>query len=181
MVYTPTKTAKAEAAVKRNFLQLASNAAIPKLSWMALLQSDHLNVTTELEVYLALSAWLKGQTQKVSEQEQLAMLELVRFALLPQAFVDSTVLHSPELRNMRGREILISQFKEAYFGNKPSQRQVTAEFAREQGLPCSRVAEYLPHEGQRLFQLCQVSLKKRGGKVCKVSLLAALGLFQCLF
>jgi hypothetical protein len=159
--HLPRLTAKAEAAVKRNFLQLASNAAIPKLSWMALLQSDHLNVTTELEVYLALSAWLKGQRQKLSEQEQLSMLELVRFALLPQAFVDSTVLHSPELRSMRGREILISQFKEAYFGNKPSQRQVTAEFAREQGLPCSRVAEYLPHEGQRLFQLCQVSLKKK--------------------
>jgi hypothetical protein len=162
--HLPRLTAKAEAAVKHNFLQLASNPAIPKRSWMALLQSDHLNVTTELEVYQALSAWLKGQTKKVSEQEQLAMLELVRFALLPQAFVDNTVMQSPELSNMRGREILISQFKEAYFGNKPSQRQVTAEFAREQGLPCSRVAEYLSQEGQRLFQLCQVSFKKNRKK-----------------
>jgi hypothetical protein len=60
----------------------------------------------------------------------------------------------PDLATLQGRDMLCTQFSKAVYDAKPCDRFVTAEFAHDEGLPCTRVSESVA-ERKKLFQLCQ--------------------------
>ena len=62
---------------------------------MLALQNDHLNVNSKQEVFETLTTWLQGQAEPLSEDEQQKMFGYVRFTLLSQDFIDSTVITKP--------------------------------------------------------------------------------------
>ena len=113
---------KGEDVAKEAFVAVASDPAVPASSMLALLQSNTLNVNSEQEVFETLSTWLKGQAEPLGEEEQLKMFGLVRFALLPQDFIDSTVMAEPAFSTPRACKLWLTQLKDLFGGEKPQQR-----------------------------------------------------------
>jgi len=121
--HLPQLKNKAEAVAHEAFVAVASNPAVSASIMLALLQSDHLNVNSEQEVFETLVTWIKGQAQPLGEEEQMEMFGLVRFALLSKDFVDLTVMAEPACSTPRACKLLLAQFKDAFFGDaKPQQR-----------------------------------------------------------
>jgi len=118
----PALASRAEALAKEHFAAVASDPALPAPSLLALLAADDLEVKSEQEVFEAVVAWLKGQAEPVSEEEQLKMFALVRFPLMSQDFVKTVGEREPVLSTQRGCELRLSQFQGAFFGDKPAPR-----------------------------------------------------------
>jgi len=119
--HVPQLTLRAEAMARDAFVDVALNPAFPASSMVALLQSDHLKVESEEQVFGTLSTWLKGQAEPLGEEQQLHMIGLVRFTLLSQDFRDSTVMAEPAFSTPRARNLLIAQFQaELLGGDKPA-------------------------------------------------------------
>ena len=114
---------KAEAVAGDAFVAVASDPAVPASSMLVLLQSDHLNVNSEEEVFVTLATWLKGQAEPLGEEEQLQMFGLVRFTLLSQDFVDSTVTAEPAFSTLRARNLWLTQFKDVFFGSPKAKQR----------------------------------------------------------
>jgi len=117
---TPQLALKAEDIASNAFVDVASDPAVPASSMVALLQSDHLNVTSEEQVFETLSTWLKGQAEPLGEEKQLNMFGLVRFTLLSQDFLDSTVMSEPVFSSLRAHKLLLTQFQQAFLGGEKS-------------------------------------------------------------
>mmetsp|Transcript_79963 Transcript_79963/g.129603 ORF Transcript_79963/g.129603 Transcript_79963/m.129603 type:complete len:462 (+) Transcript_79963:37-1422(+) len=113
---------RAEVVAQEAFVTVASDPAVPISSLQALLQNDNLNVESEQEVFETLAMWLKGQAEPLCEEEQITLFALVRFPLLSQDFIDSTVLTEPVFATLGAHKLLLAQFKEFVFGKKPKQR-----------------------------------------------------------
>ena len=77
---------------------------------LTLLTADDLKVKSEQEIFEAVVAWLKGQAEPVSEEEQLKMFALVRFPLMSQDFVKTVGEREPVLSTHRGCEMRLLQF-----------------------------------------------------------------------
>lgn len=78
------------AIAREAFVDVASDPAAPA-SMLVLLLNDDLNVKTEQEANKKFARWLKMHTQPLIEGEYLQFLARVRFPLLSQDFIDSTV------------------------------------------------------------------------------------------
>jgi hypothetical protein len=122
--HIPKLALKAEALACNTFVDVASNPAVPASSLVALLQSDHLHVKSEEQVFETLCTWLQGQTEPLGEEEQLNMFGLIRFTLLTQDFTDSTVMSMPIFKTLRGHTLLLTQLQALLLGggDKPTQR-----------------------------------------------------------
>lgn len=120
--HLPQLMLTAETIAREAFVDVASDPAVPAPNMLALLKSDSLNVKNEQDVFETLAKWLKGQEESVSEDEQMKMFELVRFTLLSQDFIDSTVMTEPAFSTLRANKLLLAQFKDAFFGETPKQR-----------------------------------------------------------
>ena len=121
--HVPKLARRAEALAREAFVDVASNPAFPASSMLALLQSDRLNVTSEEQVFETLSTWLKGQVEPLGEEDQLRMFGLVRFTLLSQDFIDSTVMAEPAFLMPRTHNLLLAQFQAELLGDdKPTKR-----------------------------------------------------------
>jgi len=124
--HLPELKTRTEAVAREAFVEVASDPAVPASSMLALLQSDDLNVKTEQEVFETLLKWLKGQADPLDEEQQLALFALVRFPLLSQDFIDSTVMAEPAFSTFLSQKLLFTQFKDIYFGGaKPKPRRPT--------------------------------------------------------
>jgi len=125
--HIPKLALKAEALARKAFVDVASDPAIPASSIVALLQSDHLHVKSEEQVFETLCTWLKGQAESLGEEEQLNMFDLVRFTLISKDFTDSTVMSWPIFKTPRGHTLLLTQLQSLLFGggDKPTQRGKT--------------------------------------------------------
>ena len=113
--HIPKLALKAEAFARNVFVDVASDPAVPASSIVALLQSDHLHVKSEEQVFETLCKWLKGQTEPLGEEEQLSMFDLVRLALLSKDFTDSTVMSWPIFKTPRGHTLLLTQLQALLF------------------------------------------------------------------
>jgi len=122
--HIPKLALKAEALACNAFVDVASNPAVPASSLVALLQSDHLHVQSEEQVFETLYTWLQGQTEPLGEEEQLNMFGLIRFTLLTKNFTDSTVMSVPIFKTLRGHTLLLNQLQALLLGggDKPTQR-----------------------------------------------------------
>jgi len=119
----PHLALKAEDIASNAVVDVASDPTVPPSSMVALLQSDHLNVTSEGQVFETLSTWLKGQAEPVGEEKQLNMFGLVRFTLLSQEFLNFTVMSEPVFSSLRAHKLLLTQFQQAFLGgDKSTQR-----------------------------------------------------------
>ena len=119
----PELMKKAEAVAREAFVDVASDPAVPASSMLVLLQSDDLHVKTEQEVYETFVQWLKGQAEPLSEGKQLECLAQVRFPLLSQDFVDSTVMTEPAFSTLLSQRLILDQFKDIFFGGEtPKER-----------------------------------------------------------
>ena len=96
----------AEKTASEAFVEIASNPVVPASSMLRLLQSNALNVTSESEVFETLSKWLKGQKIPLGEEEELTLYGFVRFGLLSQSFLTSTVLADPFFLKPRAVAVL---------------------------------------------------------------------------
>ena len=119
--HLPQLKNKAEAVAQEAFVAVASDPAVPASSILELLQSDNLNVNSEQEVFETLATWLKGQAEPLGEAEQLEMFGLVRFTLLSQDFIDSTIMSKPAFSTPRAS--MLTQFKSAFFGSAKAQQR----------------------------------------------------------
>jgi len=100
----------AEETASEAFVEIASNPVVPASSMLRLLQSDTLNVASESEVFETLSKWLKGQKIPLGEEEELKLYGLVRFGLLSESFLTSTVLADPFFLKPRAVHLLMIGF-----------------------------------------------------------------------
>jgi len=123
--HLPQLQKAAEAVAEEAFVAVASDPALPATSMLALLERD-LNVNSEMEVFETLSMWLKGQTEPLGEEERLKMFSLVRFALLSQDFIDSTVMAEPAFSTPHACKLWLTQFKDAFSGGSKPQLRGTA-------------------------------------------------------
>jgi len=96
----------AEKTASEAFVEIASNPVVPASSMLRLLQSNALNVTSESEVFETLSKWLKGQKIPLGEEQELTLYGFVRFGLLSQSFLTSTVLADPFFLKPRAVAVL---------------------------------------------------------------------------
>jgi hypothetical protein len=87
-----------------------------------LLASDRLKVADEEAVYSAAVKWLHAQAPPPAEDDALALLRLVRFALLSREFVQETVLNEPLLRTFAGMQMLNNSFFGALHGDSARRR-----------------------------------------------------------
>ena len=72
-------------------------------------------------MFETLATWLKGQAEPVREDEQNKIFGCVRFTLLSQDFIDSTVITEPVF--LTPRASMLTQFTDLFFGgSKPQQR-----------------------------------------------------------
>jgi hypothetical protein len=107
---------------KNKFLKVASSPLLPASRMLTLLESDQIMVASEQDVFVALSTWLKGQAEVVSEEEQLKMFELVRIDQLQEDFIESVVKKEPAFLTVPGRSLLLKNFQDAHFGRKTKSR-----------------------------------------------------------
>eukprot|EP00900_Chrysochromulina_parva_P007288 jgi/Chrpa1/16560/Chrysochromulina_OHIO_Genome00006052-RA len=123
-------TADAVSAAARHFEQIAATPAwlsAPKEMVRVLLASDRLKVADEEAVYSAAVKWLHAQAPPPAEDDALALLRLVRFALLSREFVQETVLNEPLLRTFAGMQMLNNSFFGALHGDSARRRMGVVE------------------------------------------------------
>ena len=109
---------KAMTLAKNKFLKVASSPLLPASRMLTLLASDQIMVASEQDVFVALSTWLKGQAEVVSDEEQLKMFELVRIDQLQEEFIECFVKKEPAFLTVPGRSLLLKKFQDAHFGRK---------------------------------------------------------------
>jgi len=128
----PALASQAQALAKKHFASIASDPALPASNLLALLAADDLDVESEQAVFGAVVAWLKGQEESMSDEEQLRMFALVRFPLMSQDFIETLAEQAPVLSTQRGCKLLLCQFQGAFFGGKPTAREVKEEEEEEE-------------------------------------------------
>ena len=119
----PDLEKEAMAVAKKHFVEVASKPDLPAATLLTLLKSDELDVKTEVEVFETVVRWIRGQTEPVSDKEQLDMFAAVRFALIPKDFDSRRAQEAPSLATLPGQMLLLDQFQDASRGCQPRARR----------------------------------------------------------
>ena len=122
----PRLVEAAKAAVAAAFAEVAATDAFARLpaSWLEeLLQSDHIVVKSEQEVFLGLQQWHAAQDPKPSDEALGRLLGCVRWALLDEAFLTGTVNSSGLFATAEHAMIMAAALQQALFRSKPRARR----------------------------------------------------------
>jgi N-acetylneuraminic acid mutarotase len=92
--------------------------SVPEELAHVLLSDNRLRVRSEEEVYTAAVAWLRAREPTADPESVAAMLALVRFKLVSQAFVRETVMKEPLLLSMP-QELLLGMFANLHGSTTP--------------------------------------------------------------
>lgn len=122
----PRLVEAAKAAVAAAFAEVAATDAFARLpaAWLEeLLQSDHIVVKSEQEVFLGLQQWHAAQDPKPSDEALGRLLGCVRWALLDEAFLTGTVNSSRLFATAEHAMIMAAALQQALFRSKPRARR----------------------------------------------------------
>jgi hypothetical protein len=122
----PRLVEAAKAAVAAAFAEVAATDAFARLpaAWLEeLLQSDHIVVKSEQEVFLGLQQWHAAQDPKPSDEALGRLLGCVRWALLDEAFLIGTVNSSRLFATAEHAMIMAAALQQALFRSKPRARR----------------------------------------------------------
>ena len=122
----PRLVEAAKAAVAAAFAEVAATDAFARLpaAWLEeLLQSDHIVVKSEQEVFLGLQQWHAAQDPKPSDEALGRLLGCVRWALLDEAFLTGTVNSSGLFATAEHAMIMAAALQQALFRSKPRARR----------------------------------------------------------
>lgn len=84
---------------------------LPRTTMQTLLESERLNVDSEQAVFTTLATWMKRLANPLDEEERRNLFALVRFPLLSEGFVESTVMSESMFVNT-----WLSDYEGLFFG-----------------------------------------------------------------